>query len=311
MADTAGLDRCSQDRGPDDGRLDLAARPGTLSSDGRSRDLRAGDPGRVPGLDDAPGGRAIVGDRGGPAVRELRRPAGHLLNVVGEERWWTRSGAAGRRSGRIGRSPTAAPQGSTTAAPGSPSWCSDGAVRGGRGAVHRESGHRTAAGGGDRREPGARRGGGVRRREPRPLRRRHRDRPGAGKPRRRQGFRSGLPGGGTERVSSDRGRPLCLTPSRPRSWPASATRVERHYGAPQDIEWAFDADGKLWLTQSRPITTLFPLPDAGRAGPAGVLLLQRRPGPVPADDPDGDGRVPGAHLRRRAHAGRPGVGRPA
>ena len=31
--------------------------------------------------------------------------------------------------------------------------------------------------------------------------------------------------------------------------------VEKHYGKPQDIEWA-RADGKTWLVQSRPITTL-------------------------------------------------------
>ncbi|GAB6856702.1 PEP/pyruvate-binding domain-containing protein [Microbacterium xylanilyticum] len=37
-------------------------------------------------------------------------------------------------------------------------------------------------------------------------------------------------------------------------------RVERGFGAPQDIEWAIDGDGKLWLTQSRPITTLYPVP---------------------------------------------------
>ena len=32
-------------------------------------------------------------------------------------------------------------------------------------------------------------------------------------------------------------------------------KVERHYGSPQDIEWAI-SDGKLYLLQSRPITTL-------------------------------------------------------
>ena len=41
-------------------------------------------------------------------------------------------------------------------------------------------------------------------------------------------------------------------------------RVGRHlenvFGQPQDIEWAFDAAGTLWLLQSRPITTLFPIP---------------------------------------------------
>jgi pyruvate,water dikinase len=34
--------------------------------------------------------------------------------------------------------------------------------------------------------------------------------------------------------------------------------VEAHYGAPQDIEWALDERGKLWLLQARPITTLLP-----------------------------------------------------
>src|SRR5919107_653576 len=30
------------------------------------------------------------------------------------------------------------------------------------------------------------------------------------------------------------------------------------FGAPQDVEWALDGAGELWLTQSRPITTLYP-----------------------------------------------------
>jgi phosphohistidine swiveling domain-containing protein len=37
-------------------------------------------------------------------------------------------------------------------------------------------------------------------------------------------------------------------------------RVERHFGAPQDIEFALDRERRLWLVQSRPITTLYPLP---------------------------------------------------
>lgn len=32
-------------------------------------------------------------------------------------------------------------------------------------------------------------------------------------------------------------------------------KIEKHYGAPQDIEWAYEG-GKLYITQSRPITTL-------------------------------------------------------
>lgn len=36
--------------------------------------------------------------------------------------------------------------------------------------------------------------------------------------------------------------------------------IEEHYGAPQDIEWAYDEHGAPWILQSRPITTL---PDRG------------------------------------------------
>jgi len=43
--------------------------------------------------------------------------------------------------------------------------------------------------------------------------------------------------------------------------------VERHFGAPQDVEWAFDRDG-VHLLQSRPIST-----PNGNANPGGVLNL--------------------------------------
>ena len=35
--------------------------------------------------------------------------------------------------------------------------------------------------------------------------------------------------------------------------------IERHFGRPQDVEWAIDAE-RLWIVQSRDITTLYPLP---------------------------------------------------
>src|SRR3989442_3164323 len=41
---------------------------------------------------------------------------------------------------------------------------------------------------------------------------------------------------------------------------ALGARIEAHFGAPQDIEWAFDRDGTLRIVQSRGITTLYPLP---------------------------------------------------
>jgi rifampicin phosphotransferase len=75
-----------------------------------------------------------------------------------------------------------------------------------------------------------------------------------------------LPGGGTEHVERpDSRNRSCLTDDQVLALAALGNRVEAHYRAPQDTEWAIDADGKLWLTQSRPITTLFPLPSGARS----------------------------------------------
>lgn len=74
-----------------------------------------------------------------------------------------------------------------------------------------------------------------------------------------------LPGGGTERVEVAADG-FCLTDAQVRALAALGGRVEDHYGAPQDTEWAVDADGTLWLTQARPITTLFPVPETARDG---------------------------------------------
>jgi pyruvate,water dikinase len=46
-------------------------------------------------------------------------------------------------------------------------------------------------------------------------------------------------------------------------------KIERHYGAPQDTEWAFDEEGTVWMLQSRPVTTGAGAPEAaGVAVPA-------------------------------------------
>ena len=66
----------------------------------------------------------------------------------------------------------------------------------------------------------------------------------------------------------------------------TAIEIERHYGAPQDIEFAID-DHHIWIVQSRPITTLGG--ERGRpatAEPPGTVLVSglaaapghRRPG---------------------------------
>jgi rifampicin phosphotransferase len=48
-------------------------------------------------------------------------------------------------------------------------------------------------------------------------------------------------------------------------------RIEHALGAPQDIEFAYDAGGHLWILQARPVTTLFPLPE-GSPGDEGVRV---------------------------------------
>jgi pyruvate,water dikinase len=68
-------------------------------------------------------------------------------------------------------------------------------------------------------------------------------------------------GGGTEHVERpSAGGEACLTDEQVRALAALGARVEAYYGSPQDTEWAIASDGALWLTQARPITTLFPLP---------------------------------------------------
>ncbi|MBN8218725.1 MAG: phosphoenolpyruvate synthase [Spirochaetes bacterium] len=71
-----------------------------------------------------------------------------------------------------------------------------------------------------------------------------------------------LPEGGTvERpVTPDMQRAQVLTDAEILELSALASLVEAHYGKPQDIEWAFEGS-RLFLTQSRPITTLLPLPE--------------------------------------------------
>ena len=82
-----------------------------------------------------------------------------------------------------------------------------------------------------------------------------------------------VPGGGTEQVAVPADpNSASLTDPQLRQLVALGERVERHYGAPQDIEWALDGDGRLWLTQARPITTLFPLPPTRAMPPDGSPL---------------------------------------
>jgi pyruvate,water dikinase len=78
------------------------------------------------------------------------------------------------------------------------------------------------------------------------------------------------PGGGTEAVPRSASTTACLSDEQLRGLVSLGVRVREHYGQAQDIEWAIDEAGALWITQSRPVTTLFPLPDGGPGedGPA-------------------------------------------
>jgi pyruvate,water dikinase len=49
-------------------------------------------------------------------------------------------------------------------------------------------------------------------------------------------------------------------------------KIERYLGSAQDIEFAIDQEGKVWVVQSRAITTLYPLP-AGLPDPATDLRV--------------------------------------
>jgi pyruvate,water dikinase len=67
--------------------------------------------------------------------------------------------------------------------------------------------------------------------------------------------------GGTETVTlPDGALAPCLTDEQIIALTALGDRVQAHFGRPQDIEWAIDAAGTIWLVQARPITTLYPLP---------------------------------------------------
>lgn len=77
-----------------------------------------------------------------------------------------------------------------------------------------------------------------------------------------------LPGGGTQIRELPEGHAAaCLTGSQLRALASLGLQAQEHFGAPQDTEWAVDHAGVLWLTQSRPITTLYPVPRSnGAAG---------------------------------------------
>src|SRR5437016_10130750 len=72
------------------------------------------------------------------------------------------------------------------------------------------------------------------------------------------------PAGGTQEqaIEPERQEQAALTNPQVVRLAQLGRRIEAHFGSPQDIEWCL-ADDDFLIVQSRPITTLFPIPVAG------------------------------------------------
>ena len=81
----------------------------------------------------------------------------------------------------------------------------------------------------------------------------------------------GLPGGGTETRAADASRRQALADAQILELARLGARARELFSGPQDIEWAL-AGGKFFLLQSRPITSLFPVPAELEGGPLKTLF---------------------------------------
>jgi phosphoenolpyruvate synthase/pyruvate phosphate dikinase len=70
-------------------------------------------------------------------------------------------------------------------------------------------------------------------------------------------------GGGTKEqaIEPERQNRQALTDEQILQLEHMGRKIEEHFGHPQDIEWCL-VDGTFYIVQSRPITTLFPIPEA-------------------------------------------------
>ncbi len=73
----------------------------------------------------------------------------------------------------------------------------------------------------------------------------------------------GVNGGGTETqpIPPDQQKAAALTDEQVLELSRIGRKIEAHFSCPQDIEWCLE-DGTFYIVQSRPITTLFPIPEA-------------------------------------------------
>jgi pyruvate,water dikinase len=81
----------------------------------------------------------------------------------------------------------------------------------------------------------------------------------------------GQAGGGTVTVEQDESQRQALPDEQILALARLGEQAASHFGSPQDMEWAW-ANGQLYVVQSRPITSLYPLPANVAAEPIEVML---------------------------------------
>ena len=64
------------------------------------------------------------------------------------------------------------------------------------------------------------------------------------------------------RLADPQGGRACLTDDQVRELARLSIQIENHFGSSQDIEWAIDTSGKLFILQARPIGQVAPVPQA-------------------------------------------------
>lgn len=95
-------------------------------------------------------------------------------------------------------------------------------------------------------------------------------------------------GGGTtvREVTGEEALRPTLSDGEARELAEIGRRIEQHYNAPQDTEWAIDLDGRTWILQARPVTALgSPAPSGTSETGAQVLLRGLGAGPGRAGGP--------------------------
>ena len=90
----------------------------------------------------------------------------------------------------------------------------------------------------------------------------------------------------TRELQGDEATQAVLTDDEVREIASLGRGIEEHYGAAQDTEWCYDADGTAWMLQSRPVTSAGGAPTEGATHDGEVLV--RGLGAAPGT---GSGRV--------------------